>query len=86
MKFKISKHAEEEMKRRQIPDTLVKSVLENPQQVVEEYGNKKAYQSQIDFGEGKIYLLRVIVNDTVNPAVVVTIYKTSKIQKYWREP
>lgn len=85
MNFKISRHAHDEMKQRRIPSSLVEDVLENPQQVVEEYGNKKGYQSKIDFGGGRIYLLRVIVNDTVDPAVVVTIYKTSKIQKYWRE-
>lgn len=73
------------MKRRQIPLGFVKSVLESPQQVVDEYGNKKAYQSQIDFGKGKMYLLRVNVNEIINPKIVVTVYKTSKIKKYWRE-
>jgi hypothetical protein len=31
------------------------------------------------------YLLRVIVDDNVDSAVVVAVYKTSKIKKYWRE-
>jgi hypothetical protein len=34
----------------------------------------------------KRYLLRVMVNETVNPPVVVTAYRTSKITKYWRKP
>jgi hypothetical protein len=85
LKFKISHHAEDEINRRRIPFNLVESVLENPQQVVEEYGDKKAYQSKIDFGDGKIYLLRVIVDENVKPMVVVTVYRTSKIKKYWRE-
>lgn len=42
------------------------------------------YQSLVDFGGGKTYLLRVMVNETVDPAVVVTAYRTSKIKKYWR--
>jgi hypothetical protein len=33
---------------------------------------------------GKRYLFRVMVNDTVNPPVVVTVYRTNKITKYWR--
>lgn len=86
MKFKISRHAEEEIRHRNIPKDLLAPILETPQQTVEEYGNKKAYQSQIDFGEGKIYLIRVIVDDIANPKVVVTVYKTSKIEKYWRKP
>jgi hypothetical protein len=86
MTFKISLHAENEMRRRRIPRNFVDSVLNGPQQIVDEYGDKKAYQSQIDFGRGKIYLLRVIVNEADNPKVVVTVYKTGKIKKYWREP
>lgn len=85
MKFRFSRHAEEEMGRRKILRSFAESVLENPQQMVEEYGGMKAFQSKMDFGEGKIYLLRVIVNDTVAPNIVVTVYKTSKIKKYWRE-
>jgi len=84
LRYKISKHADEEMQRRQIPRSLVDSVLENPQQIVDEYGNKKAYQSKIDFN-GKIYLLRVIVDESVESKKVVTVYRTSKIAKYWRE-
>jgi hypothetical protein len=62
----------------------LESVLENPQQVLPERGGKKAYQSQLDFGGGKIFLLRAIVDETVDPAMVVTVYRTSKISKYWR--
>lgn len=85
MKFEITRHAQEEMSRREIPATLVDAVLQNPQQIVDEYGNKKAYQSIIVSGTGKDYLVRVIVNDAVMPRRVVTVYKTSKINKYWRQ-
>jgi len=84
MKFRISKHALEEMERRNIPHDLLESVLDHPQQVVFEKGGKKAYQSKVDFGHGKIYLLLAIVNEDVDPAVVVTVYRTSKVDKYWR--
>ncbi len=33
-----------------------------------------------------IYLLRVMVNESVDPPVVVTVYRTNKIAKYWRKP
>jgi len=39
----------------------------------------------VDFGGGRILLLRVIVDDAVTPAVVVTVYRTSKVAKYWRQ-
>lgn len=38
MKFRISKHALEEMARRNIPRDSLESVLDNPQQVVFEKG------------------------------------------------
>jgi hypothetical protein len=84
LNFKLSRHVREEMERRSIPLTMLESVLENPQQVLPERGGKKAYQSQLDFGGGKIFLLRAIVDETVDPAMVVTVYRTSKISKYWR--
>ncbi len=84
MNFKLSSHAQEEMRRRNIPPALLDSVLHHPQQIVPAVGGRKAYQSQLDFGGGKIFLLRAIVADEVDPAMVVTVYRTSKISKYWR--
>jgi hypothetical protein len=84
VRFILSHHAQLEMARRGIPLDLLESVLQQPQQVVPEREGKKAYQSQLDFGGGKIFLLRAIVNDDVDPAIVVTVYRTSKIAKYWR--
>ncbi len=39
MKFEISRHAREEIERRGIPLNVVEAVLQEPQQVVDEYGN-----------------------------------------------
>jgi hypothetical protein len=84
MKFSISNHAREELERRKIPLALVESVLNDPQQIVEEISSRKTYQSQIDFGDRRVFLLRVIVADDVHPPVVVTVHRTNKIDKYWR--
>ena len=85
MSFTISCHAEEELKRRGIPRGLLEETLAAPQQIVPAHGGKSAYQSQFDF-DGKTYLLRVIVSTEVCPASVVTVYRTSRVQKYWRVP
>lgn len=84
MNFRLSNHAIEEMERRGIPREILYPVLNNPQQVIAERDGKKAYQSQIDFGGGKMFLLRAIVNDEAYPAVVITVYRTRNILKYWR--
>jgi hypothetical protein len=86
MTFRYSHHAETELVLRRIPRAMVDAVLEQPQQIVPERPPKKAYQSQVDVGDGRIMLLRAIVDDAVEPAVVVTVYRTSKISKYWRQP
>jgi Domain of unknown function (DUF4258) len=85
MTYKISRHAQIEMERRQISLSLVESVLDNPQQIILEREGRKVYQSKVDFGNGKFFLLRVIVADDIDPKVVITVYRTSKIEKYWRE-
>ena len=83
MNFRFSKHAESELVLRQIPREFVEEVLQQPQQIVPERPPKKSYQSKVDFG-GKTFLLRVIVDDTIEPAMVVTVYRTTKINKYWK--
>jgi len=86
MAFQFSKHAQEEMVRRAIPRHMVDDALQAPQQIIDMPDGKKAYQSQLDFGSGRIFLLRVIVAVDVNPQLVVTVYRTSKISNYWRTP
>lgn len=85
MRFNFSKHVREEMKKRKIPQTLLEQVLQAPEQKVPEVDEITCYQSRVQIGE-KLFLLRVMVNEMVSPCVVVTVYRTSKIRKYWREP
>ncbi len=54
MKFKVSARAIEESNRRGIPTDILESILKDPGQIVDGYGEKKAYQPQIMFGSGKI--------------------------------
>ena len=77
----FSKHALEQMKARKIPLEIAQSVLRSPQQIIRE-PDKKIYQSIINFEDGE-YLVRVIVNIEKDPNLVITVYKTSKIKKYY---
>ena len=80
--FRLPRHAEEEMARRQIPRRWVDSALEHPEQCIELPGGKEIFQSRCTSGDGKMYLF--VVNTETRPPVVVTLYRTSKIEKYWR--
>jgi hypothetical protein len=85
MNYRISRHAREEMERRGIPLEILESVLEKPQQVVNDPAGKKIYQSKVDFKQGKIYLVRVVTVEEAGVPIVVTVYRTSKVEKYWRK-
>jgi len=71
VRYRVSTHAEEEIERRAISLALVEAVLEKPDQVVPEPGVLNAYQSQFDIG-GMMFLPPVIVDDSADPAIVVT--------------
>jgi len=84
MNFELSGHAQEELTNRSIPLQVVELILDSPGQILEEDG-LKVYQGQFTGTNGNIYLLRVFINDQVSPVKVVTVYRTSKIKKYWRD-
>jgi hypothetical protein len=84
MNFRLTNHVKEEMVRRAITMPLLEQVLTAPQQIVTEKENLKVYQSIVSSEEKKTFLLRVIVDDSVRPMVVITTYRTIKIGKYWR--
>ena len=78
-------HALFEMARRQISEDVVRSVLSAPQQSVRARAGRMVFQSKIAAGDPPTtYLLRVFVDVDRSPAEVVTAYRTSKIEKYWR--
>jgi hypothetical protein len=83
--FEFSDHALIEMARRQISEEDVKAVLANPEQTEMVREGRAVYQSRLEMGEPpKTYLLRVFVDIDPRPPYVVTVYRTSKIEKYWR--
>lgn len=85
MTFRFSRHVLEEMGKRKISQQLVEQILHAPEQKVPEVDDITCYQSKVEIG-GKTYLLRIMVNEVITPVVVVTMYRTSKISKYWRQP
>lgn len=84
-RFVLTNHALFEMQRRTITETEVAAVLADPEQREEVRPNRCVYQSRLSFGENSMpYLLRVFVDTLPEPAEVVTVYRTSKLEKYWR--
>ena len=85
VEYVISEHARSEMERRQIPEADVAHVLALPGQTDTVRVGRAVYQSRVQMGEpAKTYVLRVFVDIDRQPAQVVTVYRSSKIEKYWR--
>jgi hypothetical protein len=57
--------------------------MNHPDQIVEAHGGLVCYQC-LSTKNGKPGLLRAIINAAANPKNIVTIYRTSKIKKYWK--
>ena len=75
-------HALAEMARRCISSETVTVVLQAPEQRIPVRTGRDVLQSRLMLA-GKLYIVRVIVDIDRSPADVVTVYRSSKIDKYW---
>jgi len=82
MKYVLTAHAHDEMVRRQIDPAWVEQAMQQPEQRLPGAGSRAIFQTRIE-SEGRIFLVRCIVEDWRDPPVVVTVYRTTKIAKYW---
>jgi len=84
----ISAHAKFQIKRRRISEDVLDTILKAPEQVIDSISGRKILQSRFSFseeGETRQYLVRVVVDSRAEIPKVLTVYRTSKIEKYWRE-
>lgn len=83
--YRISSHALSEMRRRAIAEETVRQVFLQPEQEMPVRPGRVIRQSRITMGEGgRVYLMRVFVDLDRDVPEVVTVYRTSKVEKYWR--
>ena len=84
--YTFTDHARREMQRRSLHEELVRSVLSAPGQRWPVRAGRHVLQSRLELDDPpKAYLVRVFVDVDRIPAEVVTVYRTSKVDKYWRE-
>ncbi len=84
VRFVLTGHARFEMARRGIDEEVVRRVLAAPESRQAVRTGRDLFQAKLAFGE-KLYLVRVFVDVDRNPAEVVTVYRTSKLEKYSRD-
>lgn len=82
----VTTHAAEEMERRAISISEVMAVLAAHEQEIPVRPGRVVVQGlQGSGGDRPQYVLRVVVDVEDEPPTVVTVYRSSKIRKYWRE-
>ena len=80
----ISDHARSQAARRRVDEATVLTVAHAPEQVIPLRQSREIRQSRISLPPaGRIYLLRVVVDTEAGGETIVTVYRTSKINKYW---
>jgi len=85
VEYRLTDHAKEEMRRRQIGEQDVAKVLAAPEQREKVREGREVLQSRMEAGDPpRAFLLRVFVDIDRKPPAVVTVYRTSKVAKYWR--
>ena len=81
----LTDHALMEMRRRDISEEEIKMVMISPEQRLNIRKGRCVYQSRLAYGKPvRDFLVRVFVDTDREPNEVVTVYRTSKIDKYWR--
>jgi hypothetical protein len=84
MKIIWTKHAEDRQKewekKLEITRQEVENILKNPEQIV--FGDQTVLVAQSRRANG---LLRVPFEDAKEGRKVLTVYWTSKVEKYWKE-
>ena len=86
MSFILSNHVLERARERGISMLEIEAILAAPAQIVNDESGEpgqKVYQSIISFAEEGDYLVRIFVNTYSEPPVVKSVYRTSKISKYY---
>ena len=86
MEITFHSHAELELEERQISREMALQVVRAPQEKVPGHSGRWVYQSRFfDTVHSQEMLLRVVIEEREGQLLIVSIYKTSKIDKYWQE-
>ncbi len=84
MNVRLTLHAEEQIQVRGLDRDKVIAVALAPEQIVRTEGKPLIAQSRF-WRTDRQYLMRIAFRDEVETRVVLTVYITSQVRKYWQE-
>ena len=80
----FTNHARAQMAARDISEAEVLEVLNNSQQTITMGSVRKVLQNRyFDSDQMKDMILRVVVESSDDNVTIVSVYRTSRISKYW---
>lgn len=83
----LSDHARWRLALRKLAEEVVLRIAREPEQVIPIRFGREIRQARLALPpEGRMVLVRAIVDAGEERDVVVTAYQTSKVDKYWRKP
>jgi hypothetical protein len=82
MRVVLTRHAQLQVAMRKLDPALVEKVASQPEQITPAYEGLRWAQSRYN-QQGRGYLLRVLFREQGDVRIVVTIYPTSQVAKYW---
>ncbi|MDO8136066.1 MAG: DUF4258 domain-containing protein [Candidatus Brocadiales bacterium] len=83
MRILLLSHVHEKLAARKITKSLVEETISNPNSVVcGKRGRKVSQRKYFDNEKKKEYLLRVVFEERGDTKIIITAYRTSKIEKY----
>jgi hypothetical protein len=77
-------HALDALDEREINRDIADLAIESPQSVERDGEREVRMRQYFDEGLGQQMLLRVVVEETELELVIITVYRTSQIQRYLR--
>ena len=84
MEIILLKHLKSQAKEREINIKFIKETILNPEQIVPESKGLKVAQKRYLDKRNKQFLIRIIFREEKDLRIGITVYKTSKIKKYWK--
>ncbi len=84
MKIQFSEHALERMRSRSLTTDQIKEAIKNPDEQFHNQIGKIVHKILNDDESQEKSLLRIFYKEEEDRILIISAYKTSKIEKYWK--
>ncbi len=84
MRIQFSDHALERMRSRNLTTDQIKNAIKNPDEHFHNQIGKVVHKIQNDDESQEKYLLRIFYKEEEDRIIIISAYRTSKIEKYWK--